>query len=57
MAQKGSYKIFEITYDNKFLPIELIYDGKTRQNLPRVEFPKAFSLSANEKHLSNTTES
>ena len=42
---------FEITYDNQFLPISLIYGGKTLQSLPKLEFPKAFSL------ISNTTES
>ena len=71
MAQKGSKHVviegstyknavtatFGITYDNRFLPIQLIYGGKTLQSLPRFEFPKAFSLSANEKHFSNTTES
>ena len=70
MAQKGfkhvaiegsAYKsaitaTFAITYDDQFLPIQLIYGGKTLQSLPRFEFPKAFSLSANEKHFSNTTE-
>ena len=71
MAQKGSSNIaihgstyknaitatFGITYDNQFLPMQLIYGGKTLQSLPRFEFPKSFSLSANEKHFSNTTES
>ena len=38
--------IFGITYDNQFLPIQLIYGGKSLQSLPRFEFPKAFSLSA-----------
>ena len=47
--------IFGITYDNQFLPIPLIYGGKSLQSLPRFEFLKAFSLSANEKHFSNTT--
>ena len=69
MAQKGSTHIaiegspyknaitatFGITYDDQFLPIQLIYGRKTLQSLPRFEFPKVFSLSANEKHFSNTT--
>ena len=69
MAQKGSkyvvmerstYKnaitaTFGMTYDNQVLPIQLIYGGTTLQSLPRFEFPKAFSLSANKKHFSNTT--
>ena len=35
--------------DNKFLPIQLIYKGKTNQSLPKVSFPEGFSLSANEE--------
>ena len=68
MVQKGSSNIaihgstyknaitatFGITYDNQFLPIQLIYGGKTLQSLPRFEFPKSFSSTA-EKHF--TTES
>ena len=71
MGQKGSKHVeiegstyknaitatFGITWDNQFLPIQLIYGGKTLQSLPRFEFPRAFSLSTTEKHFSNTTES
>lgn len=39
------------------LPMQLIYGGKTKQSLPKFEFPSSFSLSVNEKHFSNTTES
>ena len=42
---------------NKFLPIQLIYKGKTSQSLPKIQFPNGFSLSANLKHYSNETES
>ena len=42
---------------NQFLLIQLISVGKTLQSLPGFEFPKAFSLSANEKHFSNTIQS
>ena len=48
---------FGITVSNSFLPIQLIYGGKTAQSIPRTEFPESFSLSANVKHFSNTTES
>ena len=48
---------FSITFDNKFLPMQLIYKGKTSQSLPKVKFPDGFSLSANESHYSNDKES
>ena len=48
---------FSITLLGQFLPIQLIYWGKTSQNLPRYQFPRIFSLSVNEKHFSNTSES
>ena len=48
---------FVITLDGNFLPIQLIYGGKTKQSLPRYKFPESFSLSVNPKHFSNTEES
>ena len=48
---------FGITYSNLFLPMQLIYGGKTSQSLPKFKFPESFALSANPKHFSNTTES
>ena len=30
---------FTITLDKKFLPVQLIYGGKTRKSIPTVEFP------------------
>ena len=71
MAQKGSKTVpingstekrmitvpFTITLDGHFLPVQLIYGGKTSKSLPRVNFPKSFSLSANPKHYSNEQES
>ena len=33
---------FSITFDNKFLPMQLIYKGKTNQSLPKVDFPDGF---------------
>ena len=48
---------FSITYSNDFLPMQLIYSGKTSQSFPRFAFPETFSLSENPKHYSNTFES
>ena len=71
MAKKGSNNVtihgcndkrtitatFVITLSGEFLPMQLIYRGKTLQSLPRYQFPQSFSLSINPKHYSNTTES
>ena len=71
LAQKGSKTVaiagstdkrtitatFAITLDGNFLPIQLIYKGKTKQSLPRVTFPPGFLVTANEKHYSNEKES
>ena len=48
---------FTITLEGHFLPIQLIYAGKTKKSLPRVQFPASFSLSTGPKHYSNETES
>ena len=40
----------------KFLLMQLIYEGKTDRSLPKVDFSKGFSLSANPKHYSNEKE-
>ena len=48
---------FTTILDGHFLPVQLIYGGKTSKSLPRVNFPKSFSLSANPKHYSNEQES
>ena len=48
--------IFSITFDNKFLPMQLIYKGKTNQSLPKADFPDGFLLSANKTHYSNEEE-
>ena len=48
---------FGITLSENFLPIQLIYAGKTTQSIPKVAFPKIFSLSANSSHYPNTEES
>ena len=48
---------FGITYTNTFLPMQLIYGGKTERSYPPFKFPDSFSLSCNPKHFSNTQES
>ena len=48
---------FAQTLDDSFLPMQLIYKGKTSQSFPKITLPDGFSLSANEKHFSNTDES
>ena len=48
---------FIVTLDGQFLPMQLIYGGKTVKSLPNFEFLESFSLSANPKHFSNTKES
>ena len=47
---------FSITLDGSFLPMQLIYGGKTEKSLPRFCFPDSFSLSVNKKHFSNRIE-
>ena len=47
---------FAITLNGKFLLLQLIYQGKTNQSLPKFKFPDAFSLSVNEKHFNNRIE-
>ena len=48
---------FGISLTRDFLPMQLIYGGKTIQCLPKYKFPKHFYLSFHQKHFSNTTES
>ena len=48
---------FAITMRGDFLPMQLIYGGKTKQSYPRFKFPPGFSISANPKHYSNTEDS
>ena len=55
--RKAITATFGITYTNKFLPMQLIYGGKTERCYPRFDFPESFSLSCNPKHFSNTQES
>ena len=55
--QQAITATFGITFSNEFLPMQLIYGGKTQQSFPKFDFPDSFSLSANPKHFSNTEES
>ena len=50
-------RTFGITMQDDFLPMHLIYKGKTVQSLPSFKFPQRFCFSANEKHFSNWVES
>ena len=54
--KKSITATFSITFDNKFLPMQFIYKGKTNQSLPKVDFPDSFSLSVNKTHYSNEEE-
>ena len=48
---------FSITMDGQFLPMQLIYCGKTTKSIPRVSFPDGFLVSANLKQYRNDEES
>ena len=48
---------FSITMDGKFLPMPIIYGGKTSRSIPPVSFPDSFLVSASKKHYSNEKES
>ena len=47
---------FSSTLMGEFLPIRLIYGGKTKKSIPAVSFPSDFVISTNEKHYSNERE-
>ena len=47
---------FSMSLDGKFLPMQIIYGGKTSKSIPSVKFSETFSLSANPKRYSNETE-
>ena len=47
---------FSITLTGEFLPIPLIYGGKTTKSIPAVSFPSDFVISVNKKHYSNEKE-
>ena len=48
---------FVITLAGEFLPMQIIYAGKTEAGQPRgVKFPSGFLVTQNPKHWSNETE-
>ena len=47
---------FAVSFDRTFLPMQLIYVGKTTQSLPKFKFPSSSSLSVNPTHYSNENE-
>ena len=48
---------FIITLSEEFLPMQVIYQGKTTASQPRgFKFPKGFTISQNPKHYSNEHE-
>ena len=48
---------FAVTFTGEFLPMLIIYGGKTNYSQPRcVVFPKGFRVTQNEKHWSSETE-
>ena len=46
-----------VTLDGKFLPMQLIYQGKSRRCLPKLDFPDFFYISFTKNHCSNTDKS
>ena len=48
---------FSVSMTGKFLPIQLIYEGKTPKCLPRFDFPADFNVFFPDNHWSNTGKS
>ena len=48
---------FAVSSTEEFLPIQLIYAGKTKQSLPKYSLPPSFSVTFTENHWSNTQKS
>ena len=45
---------FVLILDGHFLPMQIIYSGKTKASLPcSIQFPEGFSLAYNQEHWSN----
>ena len=44
---------FTVTASGFFLPIQLIYSGKTKRSLPKFDFPKCFDVTFKPNHWSN----
>ena len=48
---------FAISQSGDFLPMQLIYEGKTQRCLPQIDFPKDFNVTYTENHWSNEQKS
>ena len=48
---------FVISMTGEFLPIQLIYEGKTKRRLPNFDFPAGFNVTFSNNHWSNTEKS
>ena len=48
---------FTVSMSGKFLPIQLVYEGKTPRSRPRFDFPANFNVSFSDSHWSNTEKS
>ena len=48
---------FTVSMTGKFLPIQLIYEGKTPRCLPRFHFPADFNVTFSDNHSSNMEKS
>ena len=48
--------LFVITLAGDFLPLQIIYAGKTNRCHPNFQFPSGFCISQNPKHWSNEEE-
>ena len=44
---------FTVSASGVFLPIQLIYQGKTKSCLPKFKFPKEFHVTYTKNHWSN----
>ena len=44
---------FSDTMSGDFLPLQIIYQGKTTKSLPSVEFPSDWDVTYAENHWSN----
>lgn len=49
--RKSLNATFGIIFSKHFLPLQLIYGGKTTRSIPKI---KLFPLSDNDKHFRNT---
>ena len=48
---------FAISMSGEFLPIQVIYEGKSKRCLPKYTFPASFDVTFSENHWSNTKKS